>query len=145
MSRLGKPSGVLCVVFAGILPLALWGCCSGRPRNHLILLGPTAEIVKPEKKTVLSKSAGNEVAWKAPSGNGVTVTFEVPCGEARPFQQMNCANGKWQVTCPPACEVCPSGPINSALEPPSSGIYFEYTPALVPAPDGPDPGIIIRP
>jgi hypothetical protein len=144
MSRLGRPSGVLSLALAGLLPFAFWGCCSASPRNHLILLGSAAEIVKPEKKTVLSKSAGNEMAWKAPTGNGVTVTFETPCSAAKPFENMNCSNDKWQISCPSRCQVCPSGPINPALEPPDAGLYFAYALALVPADGGSDPGIIIK-
>jgi hypothetical protein len=125
-----------------VTTLGSLGCCSVRCCGSvvkIVVVSPTADGVSVDP-VVISKKAGQEIVWKLPAESTISNVAITLAGNPDPFAACQTTEG----VCHIACEnrLCPSGPINPALEPPKSyGYLFERPVTAASA----DPGFIIRP
>lgn len=136
-----KSALIVRMLFVAVLLVASWGCCSSRPRSHLILVG--SEEAQ-EAVPVLSKKLKHQIVWRSLDGTtGVSVVVTLKEGQKRPFKTMSCEGTSCAVPCVPSSAICSSGEINPELEPSAKGEYYEYAMSLVGAAAA-DPGFIIK-
>ena len=135
-----------CIALACSVALTEWGCCSAEKTAAVVLIGVGHQLdggspTRPEKATI-HVSKKEQLIWKAAPGGRLTSISITLAGKQPPFRK--CASGS---SCVIPCDpdgVCVSGPISETLNPPATGLYYDYTAAFT-AGGQADPGFIIKP
>jgi hypothetical protein len=135
-----------CIALACSIAFSWWGCCSAERTAAVVLIGVGHGLdggspTRPEKATI-HVSRKEQLIWKAAPGGRLTSISIALAGKQPPFRKCGGA-GACVIPCDPD-GVCVSGPISETLNPPASGLYYEYTAALA-AGGQADPGFIIKP
>jgi hypothetical protein len=108
-----------------VTALGSWGCCSVHCCESFARIAVVSSTgMVPGPPVVISKKRGQEILWKLPADATISDVAITLAGKPSPFVACQITEG----VCHIACEdkLCSSGPINPALEPPSSGIYYDY-------------------
>lgn len=137
-------SRTVTLVFPVALLFGSGGCCTLKCRQAT---APIVDVTSADgvsrDPVVISKSAGQSILWRLPSGSTVSRIAITLGGNPAPFEDCQTTEGYCRIACHE--RVCASGPIAPSLEVPRAGLYYAYAFEHAAGAASSDPGIRIDP